>query len=920
MRIKDIKPHIVGLTEIKAKNQVYPVGDSEFEIPNYDMFLNKNSKRGIALYFDKTLNARECDELNDTDFEESLWCTFKGANDESVLIGCLYRSPSAQLVNTEKLIQLLKCNKLSHYDKICIFGDFNFPDICWDGTWRGESNNQFIECLRDAFLIQKVTEPTRHREGQQSTLIDLVLVSEEDLVSEILHMDPLGKSDHDLLKFDLYVPRARTEVKGKYRYDLGKGNYELMREKINNFDFSALEDQSVEEMWSTVSNLVRDSMEECIPKVQSGNGRRLQPSWMNFKVKKSVKKKYNLYKKYLQTKRGMDYEKYKKERNNCNGLIKSARKKYEKHIAHGCKSCPKQFWRYVQEQTKSNTGISALKTGDGEYAVSDQDKAETLNNFFSSVFTDEDTSNIPDLSDCSLSDGISVSDIIITPEAVKNKLKDLDVTKAQGPDGIPSRVLKELSTELCKPFCLIFNKSLETQTVPSDWRRADVTAIFKKGSKSEPGNYRPVSLTCIACKVMESIVRDVMVSHFTDNKLYAKCQHGFRRKRSCVTQLMEVMEDLTALLDDKNPVDIIYLDFRKAFDSVPHERLLRKMSAYGITGNILGWTRSFLTGRVQKVKIGDASSSDASVRSGIPQGSILGPVLFTIYINDLPECVQSSCKVFADDTKIYGKAKNSHSLQEDIDKMQKWTLMWNLYFNADKCKVLHLGTGNPCFTYTMKTDNVTSQIVTCDEEKDLGVTFDKSLSFDPHIQSSINKANKMIGLIKRTFTYMDRDTFLKLYKALVRPHVEYGNVIWHPHLKRQSVAIERVQRRATKLLKECKNMNYSERLDYLKLHSLKGRRIRGDLIETYKLYNGFVDIQWDHFFSDTPYCNTRNAEGKIFIERCKSNLRKFWFSNRVANLWNNLGLELKNAPTTNNFKNQLDEIPKFIELFYGFDK
>jgi hypothetical protein len=383
---------------------------------------------------------------------------------------------------------------------------------------------------------------------------------------------------------------------------------------------------------------------------------------------------------------------------------------------------------------------------------------------------------------------------------------------------------------------------------------------------------------------------------------------------------MEVMEEITTLLDDKNPVDIIYLDFRKAFDSVPHERLLQKLQAYGVTGNILNWTRSFLSGRVQKVRVGNATSSLARVLSGIPQGSILGPVLFTVFINDLPECVQSSCKVFADDTKIYDKASNSSRIQQDLGRLEKWTHEWNLYFNVDKCKVMHMGRNNPCVSYTMKLGDSNIDLKKCEEEKDLGVTFDRNLSFDPHIQNSINKANKMIGVIKRTFLYLDRDTFIKLYKALVRPHVEYGNVVWHPYLKRQSIAIERVQRRATKLLKECRGMSYSERLKYLNLHSLKGRRTRGDLIETYKIFNGLVDIQWDTFFTSPQYTSTRNADGKIFVTRSNTNLRKNCYSNRVANLWNNLCFQLKSAPSTNDFKNHLDKLPKFISLFRGYDE
>ena len=219
----------------------------------------------------------------------------------------------------------------------------------------------------------------------------------------------------------------------------------------------------------------------------------------------------------------------------------------------------------------------------------------------------------------------------------------------------------------------------------------------------------------------------------------------------------------------------------------------------------------------------------------------------------------------------------------------------------------------------MTTNGISTVNKECETEKDLGVTFDNKLSFDSHIQSCINKSNSMIGVIKRTFQFLDRDTFIKLYKALVRPHLEYGNVIWYPQFKRQSVAIERVQRRATKLLPECRGMTYEERLNYLNLHSLKGRRVRGDLIEAFKLYNGLVDGDWNLFFTNVKYTNTRGSEGKIYVKHCNLNLRKNTFSSRILKLWNNLGSQLKNAQSTNSFKNQLDCESKFVKLFRDFD-
>ena len=222
------------------------------------------------------------------------------------------------------------------------------------------------------------------------------------------------------------------------------------------------------------------------------------------------------------------------------------------------------------------------------------------------------------------------------------------------------------------------------------------------------------------------------------------------------------------------------MDFCKAFDAVPHGRLLVKLQSYGITGNIYKWVEDFLKDRVQCVRVGNACSSETSVLSGIPQGSVLGPILFTIFINDLPDCVSGTCKVFADDTKIYNVTKNRDQLQTDIDKMTEWTTTWNLYFNVDKCKVMHAWKKNPQYDYVMKTDDKEIVMTKCTDEKDLGVVFDGQLRFDKHIHLFTAKANRMLGLVKRAFPYMDADTFTKLFKSLVRPHLEYGNAIWHP--------------------------------------------------------------------------------------------------------------------------------------------
>ena len=375
-----------------------------------------------------------------------------------------------------------------------------------------------------------------------------------------------------------------------------------------------------------------------------------------------------------------------------------------------------------------------------------------------------------------------------------------------------------------------------------------------------------------------------------------------------------VLEDLTQMIEEGDTFDVIYLDFKKAFDQVPHLRLLKKMESYGITGNVHKWISNFLSNRQQWVRVGKACSSKADVLSGIPQGSILGPVLFTIFINDLPDCVQSYCKVFADDTKIYNKTSKNIELQQDVDNLQAWSQNWCLFFNSLKCKVLHGGRNNSETDFFMEGVGGKAKIQKCETEKDLGVIFDTRLDFNAHINSVINKANKIVGIIKRTFTYLDKETFLLLYKALVRPHLEYANVIWYPRYKYQSASIERVQRGATKMLLEVKELSYEQRLHYLDLPTLKYRRLRGDMIQMYKIMNRIDDIDWSYFFDKNMYERTRNTGEKVFIHYSRTNTRKTNFSRRVAPIWNTkLTPKTKLSTNLNTFKKLLDEEPYFAQ-------
>ena len=906
--ILEHKPEILAITEIKAKRQV-SLENVEYTIPGYTLFLNQKPELGVALYVKESLNAVECPELNAQAFQEAVWCSFESMSKVKVLLGCIYKSPNSNDDNVKNLLDMMLSDVLKCYDKICVMGDFNYPNVCWQGNWTSTKDETFIECIRDAYLYQMVKAPTRRRGDQRPTLDDLILVNDETLISDITHLSPLGKSDHDVLLFSLYIEQDPPEAQDIERFDLSKVDYHKMREEVETADWSNLHLDDVENIWLRIKKTIIDSMNRNIPKVSTKLSKTKKPDWMTGAVRNSVKKKHALFQRYLKSKASYDYQRYIKCRNECNSIIKKAKRQYEKDIALKCKDNPKQFWRYVKNKTKSLTSISPLDKGNGDLVVADKDKANVLNSFFSSVFTKEDLSDFPPEDLGSRSDGALLTEILITPAAVRDRLAGLCANKAQGPDGLPPRVLKELCSPLAHPLSVLFNKSIETGKIPLDWKNADVVAIFKKGTRSDPGNYRPVSLTCVLCKVLENFVRDSVVNYMSDLNLYSDSQHGFRKKRSCVTQLLEVMEQLTNCFDDGYPVDMVYLDFRKAFDSVPHKRLLCKMKYYGISGKVIDWVEDFLSDRVQRVRVGREFSSSSPVLSGIPQGSVLGPVLFTIFINDILDEVESDCKIFADDTKMYNKAADKHILQADILRLQEWTNVWKLFFNVNKCCVVHFGRNNPCYDFVMNANGSVVSVAKGTEERDLGVVFDKELTFDAHIQAVIAKANRVLGIIRRSFTFLNKEIFLNLYKSMVRPYLEYASAVWSPRFRRQSVALERVQRRATRLLGELRDRDYEQRLYKLNLPSLKYRRYRGDLLQTFKILNHIDDVNSESFFTLNKN-NTRGAErGNLIIKHCNLNVKHNSFSYRAAQYWNSLSADTKQAKDLNQFKRLLDTDP-----------
>ena len=911
--INSCSPDAIVLTEIHPKSGC-PLSDAELHINNFDIFYNDNPKRGVAIYVSKHLHATRLN-LTST-FNEYVFCQLTTANGESCAIGGIYRSGSSSLENNDKLFELISNATLKTYDHLLMVGDFNYPHAKWDGSYSTHSDHNIVRELQDNLLFQMVNQPTRHRIGQQSNILDLVIVNSPEDIQTVQHFNPIGRSDHELLSVKTTISKHKEKPQnnpdGLY---FPKANYEKMANELNNIPWSSVSDKDSNYQWNFFKDKLLDSMKKNIPKKKQCKYPK-KYSWMDKKCSSLIKKKKKCYNEYLSLKTRHSLLKYNRVRNEAKSYMTKSRRMYEANIAKNSKLNPKPFWRYVKQSSKATTGIATLKIGNNHPITTDKDKARTLNNFFSSVFCEEEIDSVPNLAPNSYSDNTSALPNI-TKDCIAQKIMQLNEDKACGPDDIPVSVLKNLVSVITQPLYNIFIKSLDSSVIPQDWKHARVTAIYKKGSKSDPGNYRPVSLTSIVCKLFESFVRDSIDSHMASNNLYTDSQHGFRQSKSCSTQLLEVMDHFSSFINEHQSYDVVYLDFQKAFDTVPHERLITKLLAYGIHPKIVCWIRSFLSNRTQVVKVNQEESHIAHVTSGIPQGSILGPTLFNVFINDITCNISSYIKVFADDTKIYNLSKNHEILQQDLFKLNEWSKKWCLFFNANKCKVIHYGGNNPNHKYLLSPSSTSHLTEDC-EEKDLGVIFDNNLSFDKHINAKICKANQIHGVLKRNLLNPDPDTVIDLYKTLIRPHLEYANSIWSPRYKRQSIAIEKVQRRITKSIYLLKDLPYTDRLKELNLPSLKYRRLRGDLIQCYKYVYNIDKFKLNSLQLYENSHNTRGHQYKLKVNHKRTLTETNSFANRVINPWNALPSNTVLASSLNLFKESIDNF--YGDFKYEYDE
>lgn len=865
---------------------------NEFYTIRCDRADNNGHGGGVLILIRKQVNFEEilCNKYTKID---SVFVDLKDSNGKKIRLGVIYNPPHCSQSAFDELSHLFAETIPGTFPCI-IVGDFNFPSIDWDLLTSSTANfsNDFLLLTQEYGLLQLVLEPT-HIIGNT---LDLVFCTEAFLASDLEVSTPFFTSDHNSVNFNFAYSPSLEQPAALMQYDFRKANFGQLNAFLEMIHWAEIfgNYSNVSEMYNIFLDVIALALENFVPRMYLCK----KGSPWSLESKRAHRKKQKLYAKFKRTGRQIDFDAYKIATRAAQILARRDIFAHENRILQS--GNPKKFWKYVNSKMRVRPHIPTLKNG--QNSISDaREKAEFLNKYFVSVFIEDDgsTPTPPSYAISSFLDKIN-----FLPHDVLRILKYLRADAACGPDKLPAILLKRCGIALCEPLASIFTVSFYTAQIPTIWSVAAVSAIYKgKGSISDCTNYRPISLTCIPCKIMESIIREKFFDHLDKNRLLSPHQHGFRPRRSTATQLLECLNAWTKTLDEKGQTDIIYLDFARAFDTVSHPKLICKLKAMGIIGNCLGWIQAFLANRTQYVYVDGQRSSKVAVSSGVPQGSVLSPVCFSTYINDLLSVLHfSSGKLYADDAKVYTRsdiANNPLLLQMDLDAISDWARKWQLDLSIGKCAVLHIAR-NPTRSFY----SIGNTILTPSEYiKDLGVFISRNLKPSHHCQSIAMNALRTSACIFRNFTTRSHEFLTQMFVSFVRSKVEYATTVWSPWLQKDIDLIEHVQRSYTYRILHTRG-NYAERLHNLNLESLEIRRLYFDLVEVFKIIHGISDISCHEFFEFSKG-KTRGHNMKLLKKSSNCNERLFFFSNRIVNAWNSLSAETINATSINTFKRLL---------------
>ena len=864
------------------------------------------------------------------------------------IVAAVYRPPDAPTTSFSAMMQMVQNHiDVSLEDKeydLYITGDFNLPNICWTdlsinnnlGGPGSDSANIMLEFMSRNFLSQVVDKPTRG-----SNTLDLILTNRTNYICEV-QTSETSLSDHNMvtavLGFDARSNCSRRPHPKPindhtfYQLNFHEADFEKIDEKMSVINWDELWNICPkDEDGSSYAELIRLTTlqicyDHCPKKVPPDLTKRPKISKERrslYRRKRKLKDRISCLKSVYPTSPKIQpiQEEINQIAYQIQQQIKADLNYKEKRAVDSVKDNPRYFFSYAKRFSKLKSNIGPLKDPEtGSLNYNPKKMANILQDQYVSVFSDPNSSTIKDTTQHLPKPAFSISTINFSEKDLIDAIDDMDSNAATSEDDIPAIVLKKCKRSLSKALLILWKSSLVSGMIPEYYKEQFVVPIHKKGSKTEPENYRPVSLTSHVIKIFERVIRKQLVGYLESNNLFSCKQHGFRRGRSCLTQLLKHYDYILSNYLNNTETDVIYLDYAKAFDKVDHNLLLKKLSFYGIKGELYSWLKQFLTGRQQTVIVDGHHSKKTLVLSGVPQGTVLGPILFLMYVNDLECCITNSTNSsFADDTKLSRQIttlQDTHSLQSDLEEVIKWSLDNNMQLHESKFElVCYRIPSNKHFTDALPfMDDIASYTTPAGVKieqnslvRDLGVNMSSDFSWTPHINIMIKNARTIASWVLGVFKDRSKDVMLQLYKSLIRSRVEYSCPLWDPSKVGDIQTIEGIQREFTRRIAGMSNLTYWERLGHLKLQSLQRRRERYSIIHVWKILNdicpndinmGFKEHQRNGIRVVIPTLDTKAS-------KAATTLYDNSFAVKAGRLWNTLPKEVNQMTEMSRFKEKL---------------
>ena len=910
MYAAEVDPTLIFITETWAHDEL---PDAYFSIPNYTLYRCDRAGRrggGVMIYVKCDVLSSYITRTVDKAYDAiSIFII----NDENEKIGfsCVYRPPNVD-INDDSLYHFLNNSFEDDYANYCIVGDFNYPEIDWcSSSIISVIDNPLVEWYFSNYLIQNVCNSTRR---QSDSLLDLIFTTNGLVAENVQIMDTFDKSDHSIIQWELeLLPYKPPTNASRKMYLYSKAKWKQLRKLINDFDWSYLDNvQNVNDIWIFFLESFKHMIESCIP---SKSKTIWSPKCCSY-VRTALRRRRRCCVNAKLNPSLLNSIKLQVAEENLIEKKKKAVYEHEKKVALQYASNKQSFWKYVNSKLKTNHIANTFKGPNDEAIYHGNDISESFNDYFSTAFSNLGVSGRDYHSIAVNQTYDSMILPCFSPENVFKVLNTLPNSGTVDIDNLSYVILKKVAFFLSPILSKLFNLSFQTATIPDGWRLVMITPIHKSGAKNVISNYRPVAISSVVCRVMERIVRESIVTYCLDNEIIHSSQHGFLPGKSTETAGLSFFDFLCRNADLSYNIDVLFLDYKKAFESVPHDRLVSKMVKYGFDDVLLKWIRNYFNDRKQMVIYNGHRSSLRHIRSGVIQGSVLGPILFDIYMNDFEVDFEYSFVVkYADDIKLANVwsergADNDYEdrLQLDVQKLQIWNDTNGMTLNLEKCRMMHIGANNTRIPVHV----CGIPIPITNSYKDLGIIITDQLSFDEHINGMVNKARQRLGLIRRTFCHCEQQISITLYKTHVRSVLEYGSLIWHPYKVKNINKIEGVQRRMTGSFQNLRHLPYRERLKELNLLSLSTRRIRYQLIFLYKMFHGRINVDFRELFHVVTDFRTRGNHLRIQPKNSRHDYRRHFFTSSIAKYWNMLSDDEINNNSLSQFKSTLQSL--FLRL------